>query len=57
MSPVRMEEPLDSFVPTERTRVRRFVRGPTEAQLIEALETLQKAAGNELEPNETRLGP
>src|SRR5579871_524711 len=24
MSPVRMEEPLDSFVPTERTRVRRF---------------------------------
>lgn len=33
------------------------VRGPAEAQLIEALETLQKAAGNELEPNETRLGP
>ncbi len=33
-----------------------YVRGPTEAQLIEASETLQKSAGNELEPNETRLG-
>ena len=33
-----------------------YVRGPTEAQLIEALETLQKAAGNELEPNETASG-
>ena len=30
-----------------------YVRGPTKAQLIEALETLQKAAGNEFEPNET----
>ena len=28
-----------------------YVRGPTEAQLIEALETLQKAARNEFEPN------
>ena len=34
-----------------------YVRGPTKAQLIEALVTLQKAAGNEFEPNETRLGP
>ena len=29
-----------------------YVRGPTEAQLIEALKTLQKAASNELEPND-----
>ena len=29
-----------------------YARGPTESQLIEALETLQKAAGNELEPND-----
>lgn len=34
-----------------------YVRGPTKAQLIEALETLQKAAGNEFEPKETRSGP
>jgi hypothetical protein len=32
-------------------------RGPTEAQLIEALETLQKAARNELEPNDPASGP
>ena len=29
-----------------------YARGPTEAQLIEALETLEKAARNELEPND-----
>jgi hypothetical protein len=29
-----------------------YVRSPTEAQLIEALETLQKTARNELEPND-----
>ena len=32
------------------------VRGPTEAQPIEALETLPKAAGNELEPNDPARG-
>jgi hypothetical protein len=33
-----------------------YVRGLTEAQLIEALETLQKAARNELEPSGPRRG-
>ena len=33
-----------------------YARGPTEAQLIEALETLQKAARNELEPNDPPRG-
>ena len=33
-----------------------YVRGPTEAQLIEALEALQKAARNELEPNDPPWG-
>jgi len=33
-----------------------YVRGPTEAQLIEALETLQNAAGNELELNRPASG-
>jgi len=29
-----------------------YVRGPTEPQLVEGLETLQKAARNELESND-----
>ena len=33
-----------------------YVRGPTEAQLIEALETLQKAARNGFEPNDPPRG-
>jgi DNA-binding MarR family transcriptional regulator len=33
-----------------------YLRGPTEAQLIEALETLQKAARNELKPNDAPRG-
>jgi hypothetical protein len=33
-----------------------YVRGPTEAELIEALETLQKAARNELESNDPPRG-
>jgi len=34
-----------------------YVRGPTEAQLIEALETLQKAARNESRTERPASGP
>src|SRR5262249_47829203 len=53
----------DSRPPVSRTRPPRprdhmkdYIRGPTEAQLIEALETLQKAAGERARTERDRLG-